>query len=324
MKLAMLVNDPRAIQDRQTTDLIAARAVDRDHEVWAVGVTDLWLAADDTVWAHAWPVRPGTGPVAARLGDRERLELSALDLLLLRTNPGRDDRPWAHDAALELARVVKAHGVVVLNDPDGLARARSKLYQAHLSADCRPTTVVSADRAVLRAFVEEAGRPCVLKPLDGTRGRDVFFVSAGDRNLPQILDVLTRAGFAMAQHQVPEAAEGDVRLVLLDGALLEVDSKVAAVRRVPGKGDLRSNVFVGGHAARVDDITPRMREVCAALGPKLRADGIHLAGLDLIGPVIVEVNVYSPGGLWDAEQYYGADFIGAIVASLEGHARAAR
>lgn len=324
MKLCVLVNHRAAVKDDQTTGLLAAEAARRGHRVHLIGVAELALSQEDRVCAPGTRVRAGGGPLSSELGAEEPVDVSGCDLLLMRTNPGRDARRWAHETALQLARLAQHHGVCVLNDPDGLGRAGSKLYQAWVPAHCRPPTAISARPEVLRAFVEAAPGPCVLKPLMGSRGRDVFRMRQEDRgNLPQILDVLTREGFAMAQHFVPEAVDGDIRLILLDGQLLRVNGLAAAVRRVPGAADFRSNVFVGGRAAPVARITPRMEEVCAAVGERLMADGLVLAGLDLIGSVVVEINVFSPGGLHDAGRYGGVDFGGPVLDALEAHVQAA-
>ena len=163
------------------------------------------------------------------------------------------------------------------------------------------------------AFIDEVGGKCVVKPLKGTHGRDVFMLRGSDAdNLNQILDIMTRSGHVIAQEFIPEAVEGDVRLILLDGDLLEIDGHVAAVARVPGSGDFRSNIHAGGRARAVEP-TPLMREAAVVVGERLRQDGIFLAGADFIGGKLVEVNTFSPGGLLDSERFYGVEFTAHII-----------
>ncbi|MCB9791957.1 MAG: glutathione synthase [Alphaproteobacteria bacterium] len=321
MRLTVIVNDPTALKPEQTTTLLITGAVARGHEVWIAGVGELSLSPEDQVRVRARraEVQDPTALVfALRRTEPAELLLGPGDRVLIRTNPARDAaRAWAHGTALELLRVARAGGVTVLSDPDGLARAASKVYLTALPPRFRPHTLISRDPAELRAFLDDAPGDCVLKPLQGTHGRDVFRVRKQDPdNLNQILDVLTRQGFAMAQRFVPEAVEGDTRLLVLQGRILRLGEAVCAVRRVPGGGDFRSNVSAGGHAAP-PLIRPVMEEIVAAVGPRLVADGLFLAGLDLIGDVVVEINVFSPGGLQDSGAYAGVDFIPPILEAVE-------
>ncbi|MCB9742549.1 MAG: hypothetical protein H6740_08120 [Alphaproteobacteria bacterium] len=321
MRLLVLVNDPTDLKPDQTTTLLIAGAASRGHEVLVVGVTELSLQPDDRVGARgrlASPASPELTARALREGPRVAWRLGPEDRVLVRTNPARDaGHAWAHAAALDILRVAKGSGVRVMSDPDGLARASSKVYLTALPPRFRPHTLITRDPQELRAFLADAPGDCVLKPLTGTHGRDVFRLRKADPdNLNQIIDVLTRGGYAMAQRFVPEARLGDTRLLMLEGELLRVGDAVAAVRRVPGDADFRSNVSAGGHAAR-SLLRPVMEELVEAVGPRLRADGILLAGLDLIGDVVVEINVFSPGGLKDSGGFEGVDFIPPVLDAIE-------
>lgn len=325
MKIGFLLNAGLDLKPSQTTTMLIARAARAGHAVYAFGVGDVHFG-DDRAWATARraPAPEGVMPSAlsafiAALGATETapIELAELDAIMVRTSPGRDpDRAETHHVALDLCRLAATRGTVVLNDPDGLRRASTKLYLSHLPPEVRPATVVSSDAGVLKAFVRGRTAPTVLKPLLGTRGQDVFVVEPDERrNLNQIIDVLVRGGPAMAQAFVPEAVEGDTRVLLLEGEPLVVDSHAAAVRRIPGGDDFRSNVHVGATPAPAE-LTPAARRVAAAIGPTLRRDGLFLVGMDLIGERIVELNVFSSGGLSNAEEYTGADFTGAIIDAL--------
>jgi glutathione synthase len=246
--------------------------------------------------------------------------LSESDVVLMRTNPARDKaRAPQHTAALALMRMVRDTGTVVLNDPDGLIRAASKLYLQELPASVKPLTLVSSSQAEIITFIEGLDGPAVLKPLQGTRGGDVFMVqSAKDKNLLQIIDVLLRQGLAMIQSFIPEAVHGDTRVLLVNGEILEIDGHPAAFRRIPIGSDFRSNVDVGGKTAQAV-ITPAMREVVAKVGPFLRRDGLFMVGLDFIGDKICEVNTYSPGGLRAARKYEQVDFTTPLWETIENH-----
>ena len=288
--MRFIVNRADDLHGATTTQALAVRAKAR-----LVGVDQLGLEPDGRVWAGDSVLRPG-------------------ELVVVRTNPSRDPRKGLHRRALDLLRVARNQGVRVVNDPDALAQAETKLHLATLPGHLRPRTLVSSDPDRLRAFIEQG--PSVVKPLDGTRGRDVFKVHAASENLPQILDVLCRDGLAMAQEFVPEAVHGDVRIIVLGGQVLSLGGHPCAVRRVPPASDFRSNVAVGGtpHPA---ELQPELLAIANEAAALLLAQGIHFAGLDAIGIRLVEVNVFSTGGLPDAARFTGQDYIGAVLDYLE-------
>lgn len=322
-RMVFVVNQLARTSADQTTALLIAEAARRGLAVHVADVDALSLEPDGGVVARvrAVPPRGSVAEVlaATRAAPSLPLRLERGDALLIRTNPAREtQRAWAHSVLLDLARQAQDRGVLVLNDPGGLARAQSKLYLSRVPDWCRPVTLVSRDADRLRRFLAEAPGKVVLKPLQGTRGRDVFLLDPERaQNLGQIIDVLTRDGFAMAQHFVPEATEGDLRVVLLEGQVLTAPDAQgrpveAAVRRVPPAHDFRSNVATGGTPA-AGRLTEGQRRSALAIGEQLVRDGIFLAGLDLIGEVAVEINVFSTGGLGDAGELEGVDFIAPVV-----------
>ncbi len=301
--------------------MLIRQAARRDHEVLVGAVDGLRLEAD-VLHLFAQPVAGDSlETLESCLGALKTAPLTDLalgpdDTVWIRTNPARDPaRAWAHAASLDMLRYLQSRGGLVINDPAGLQRASSKLYLQFFPAWLRPETLISADPKRLAAFV--ADRPeSVLKPLTGTWGRDVFRAAPGARNLKQIIDLLCRSGHAIAQEFLPAAVDGDIRLVLLEGRILERDGKVLAVRRRPGRGDFRSNIHAGGKAEPAE-IGPVERKIAEAVGPKLMEDGIMLAGLDIIGGKLIEINVYATGGFRHGEQFTGIGFSGEVVAAVE-------
>ncbi|MCA9539923.1 MAG: hypothetical protein KC620_13590 [Myxococcales bacterium] len=327
MRIAFLVNHDVELRARQTTSMLMRAALERGHEAFVFGVVDLTMRSDRTVTGVGRRLERAddVSSMLAKLmaAPRQVVELSGFDVLLARTSPGRDQqRAWAHDTALHFCRLLREQGVVVLNDPDGLARAATKMYLSFLHEEASPETVISRDPAVLKAYVTGRTEPTVLKPLLGTRGTDVFLLRPDEvTNLNQIIDVLTRDGYAMAQSYMPEAVNGDTRVLLLEGEPLMIGEHAAAIRRIPGGGDFRSNVHVGGTAAP-GFLNDAARRIAANIGPRLRADGLFLVGMDLVGQRMVELNVFSTGGLHDAEINCGVSFTGRIIEAVE--ARVAR
>ena len=321
MRFLFLVNDADAIAPSQTTAMLIAAAA-RHHSVWVSGVDSLSCQPEGQAWAYAKRLTATAddtlaslmGAIASLPSEAIPLNGNAIDRLFIRTNPARDiARNALHQTALALARLAEDQGVKVINRPDALVRAANKLYLLELPAFTRSLTLVSQNRAEIVAFVEALQQPAVLKPLQGTRGNDVFFVSSSqDRNLNQIIDVISRQGLVMVQACIPGAEAGDTRVVVMNGKILEVDSQPAAIRRVPASGDFRSNIHTGG-TAKPGIITAEMRQTVAAIGDKLVGDGLFLVGLDFIGSQLLELNVFSTGGLRDAERFTGASFAEHII-----------
>lgn len=323
MKLHVLVNETAGLKPAQSTTALIASALDRGHQVWVSDMRSLSLSPARAVFVRAAQAHKADTPQAlvAELikAPRSLMPLGGGDRVLVRTNPGRDDQVWAHSMALELLAIAQGQGVKVVNDPMALHRSMTKLNLSMLPADCSPRSLISRDADQIREWVAQAPSRVVLKPLRGTQGRDVFFIDPqAPANLRQIIEVLTRDGAAICQDFMPDAAQGDVRLIVLAGAPLRVDGHYAAVGRVPAKGELRSNVALGGHPRAV---VPS--EALLALGRRagqaLHAQGILLAGLDVISGKIVEANVFSTGGLTDAGAFAGVDFCAAVIQALEAH-----
>ena len=328
--VVFVVNDVRELGLKQSTTYLIARVLERGRVVHLVESGTVYQDEHDRVMASGcWTVRGEElercdvpALVAYLKGspvDEEPVELTstqAIELVLVRTNPARDARGWAHQNVLTFLEMVRDRGVRVVNDPTGLKRASTKFYLQEFAPLVRPRTMIARDAGALRGFIERMQGPCVLKPLRGTHGRDVFRVAGpGAENLTQILEIMTRSDYVIAQEFVPEAGAGDVRLLVVDGELFEREGKVGAVHRVPGVSDFRSNLGAGGTAKKAV-ITEKMREVVGHMGDVLRRDGIFFAGVDFIGSKVVEVNVFSPGGLTDAERFEGVDFTGALLDAL--------
>lgn len=320
MTLLVLLNDRDDLRPGRTTTTLISECLRRGMDVHVAGIADLALRDDGGVQATARAAhRPGLEQVSL-IGPPVGLGLDEIDGVMVRTNPGRDGaRAWAHDVGLQLLALAERRGTRVLSRPAALAAGSTKLSLARLPPTLRPATLVSRDAHDIRAFVAGAPGGCVLKPLVGTQGRDVFRVGPGwGGNAAQIVDLLTRDGFCMAQHFVPEAGAGDVRVLLLDEAPLVVRGRLAAVRRTPPVGEFRSNVALGGRPSP-PDLSAAQHEVIEAVADELQGQGLFLVGLDLIGCRVVELNVHSPGGLADAGRFADRDFHAAVVDALEAH-----
>ncbi|MGH7482841.1 MAG: glutathione synthase, partial [Longimicrobiales bacterium] len=270
--------------------------------------------------ARGQPRRPDTFLNAVQGKDAERATFSTedLDVLWLRYNPAEavGELAWTRHAGFHFGQLATRRGVLVLNHPFTLPYAINKTYLHHFPEEVRPRTLITRDAAEIRRFYEQSGKRIVLKPLEGYGGEDVFFPDHDDANLKQMIEAVRRSGYVMAQELLRDAAKGDVRLFLMNGAPLQVDGRYAAIRRVGTGGDLRSNISAGGKVrkATVDD---GMLELAEALRPKLVEDGIFMAGIDIVGDRVVEINAISAGGLQACERSQKVPFGEAVIEAVE-------
>jgi len=180
----------------------------------------------------------------------------------------------------------------------------------------RPRTLISRNRAEIRRFIDEHGGTAVLKPLQGSGGKNVFLVKDGDAaNLNQITEVIASQGYVVVQEYLTEATKGDVRLFVMNGAPLVAGDRCAALQRVNSDGDMRSNIHAGGEPRPVE-VTPQMLSIVETVRPKLVKDGMFLVGLDIVGDKLMEVNVFSPGGLQTMGRMYNVDFFVPVIEAL--------
>jgi glutathione synthase len=249
----------------------------------------------------------------------ELINLDDVDVLLLRNDPSTDaiERPWAQSSGILFGQLVASRGVMVLNDPENLSHAINKTYFQQFPEEVRPKTCISRNVEEIKRFIEEQHDRVVVKPLQGSGGRNVFLVGPEERaNLNQMIDAVLRDGYCVVQEYLPAAAKGDVRLFVMNGRPLKHHGKYAAFRRVNKTGDARSNMHSGGESEPVQ-VTDEMLKLVEVVRPKLVSDGMFLVGLDIVADKLIEVNVFSPGGLGSSSQFAGVDFAKVVVEDLQ-------
>ena len=211
---------------------------------------------------------------------------------------------------------LKARGVTVVNDPMSLVRATSKLYLEEFPERIRPRSLVTREPEAIERFVRKVGHS-VVKPLYGAKGRNVFMIEdEGEANLAQITEAVLQDGYAIVQEFVDGGEDGDARIFLLEGQILERHGKLAAFRRMPTGNDPRANISKGGHSVPLE-IGDVERGIVEAMSKKLVADGLHFVGIDVIGDKVVEINAESPGGMQSVERLYEIDVCPTVIEALE-------
>ena len=292
--------------DANSTFRIMEEAQARGHEL--IYYTPDRLAWDEgRVTARGWPVevRRVKGDHFT-LGREAEIALGDQDVVWLRQDPPFDMSYITTTHVLD-----RIHPrTLVVNDPFWVRNYPEKLLVLQFP-ELTPPTTVARDLATLRAFKVRHG-DIILKPLYGNGGAGVFRLDPNDRNFNALYELF--AGInrepLIAQKFLPDVARGDKRVILVDG------EAVGAINRIPQEGETRSNLHVGGTAMQAE-LTDRDREICAAIGPLLRAKGQVFVGIDVIGGWLTEVNVTSPTGIQELERFDRINVAGAIWDAIE-------
>ncbi len=230
------------------------------------------------------------------LGDAIDTDLRKMDVVLMRQDPPFD---MAYITATHFLEKITDQCLVV-NSPAAVRNAPEKLFPT-LFQGLQPPSLMTRDREKLSAFRAEH-KDIILKPIYGNGGNGVFRVAQNDENFGALLDMFLTSSREplIAQHYLPEIRQGDKRVILVEG------EAVGALNRVPLEGDARANVHVGGQPMAAE-LSPRDLEIAAQIGPVLRDSGIILAGIDVIGDYLTEINVTSPTCIREIKKFGGPD-----------------
>ena len=297
--------------DGDTSFVLALEAQARGHALYHYLPRALTLA-DGRLYAkaHRLEVRREHGRHHS-FGPVETLDLQGMDVILMRQDPPFD---MAYITATHLLEHVR-DTVLIVNDPVSVRNAPEKLVATRFPG-VMPPTIITSDRAEIVDFRATHG-DIILKPLFGNGGAGVFRLTPEDENLNALIELFTQLYREpiMVQRYLPAVRQGDKRIVLIDG------EAVGAVNRVPAAGEARANLHVGGRAVKTT-LTAREREICAAIGPSLKEQGLIFVGIDVIGEHLTEINVTSPTGLQEINRLDGVTLevrvLDAIEARLKG------
>jgi glutathione synthase len=287
--------------------MLSAQA--RGHELFHYDVGSLTLDENDRLTALAAPVRvkPVQGDHSEK-GEARRIDLGReIDVVLMRQDPPFD---MGYITATHLLERI-AHETLVVNDPASVRNAPEKVFVLDYRK-FMPPTLVTRSVADVRAFVDRHGA-VVVKPIHGNGGKAIFRVPETGDNLSALIEVFNQTWPEphMIQPFLPEVAEGDKRIVLIDGEY------AGAINRKPGEGEFRSNLAQGGFAEAAG-LTAREEEICAMMGPELKKRGLIFVGIDVIGGKwLTEINVTSPTGIVAIDKFNGTDTPGRIWDAID-------
>jgi glutathione synthase len=295
-----------------STFAIMLKAQELGHELYWYAVEDLSVS-QGRLWTMAYPVSvQRVEGNHYRFGEPQIFDLGKdVDVVLMRQDPPFD---LGYITATHLLERIQGETLVV-NDPASVRNAPEKVWVLDFP-QFMPPTALTRSRGLARKFLAEQGE-IVVKPLHGFAGGSVFRIGSDGRNLASLIELfnLTYREPHVLQKFIPEIAEGDKRIVLVDGEV------AGAINRVPGEGEIRSNLAVGGKAAKTE-LTSREEEICSVLGPECRKRGLIFVGIDVIGGRwLTEINVTSPTGIVAIDEFNGTDTPGLIWESIDRRLR---
>jgi glutathione synthase len=297
LKVAVQMNPVEGINiETDTTFMLMLEAQTRGHGLWVYAPEHLALDTGAVLArGRALNLRAVKGDHHSLSGWDKR-DLAEFDVVLMRQDPPFDMAYITGTYFLE-----RIHpSTLVVNDPAEVRNAPEKLLVTEFP-EFHPPTLVTSDGEALHDFHLRHG-DIVLKPLYGGAGSGVVKLKAGDPNLDALLELHAMIGreAVIAQKFIPAVSRGDKRILLVDG------EPVGAINRIPGEGQVRSNLARGGRAEAVE-LTERDLEICAAIGPELSRRGLIFVGIDVIGDYLTEINVTSPTGAQQLKRFGGAD-----------------
>jgi glutathione synthase len=299
-----------------STFALMLEAQARGHALFHYEVRNMWLREgvgrpgqprQERLFARARPVTVQRLQGAHyQFGDPREVDLGTMDVVLMRQDPPFD---MAYITATHMLEHIQP-GTLVVNDPAAVRNAPEKLLVTHFP-DLMPPTMISWDLEAIRAFRQEH-KDIIVKPLFGNGGAGVFHIRPDDENLPALLEMHWARSREplMFQRYEPAVRSGDKRIILVDGEPL------GAINRVPAQGEARSNMHVGGRPEKYA-MNARDREICAAIGPTLRKQGMIFVGIDVIGEWLTEINVTSPTGIQEIARFDGVHLERAIWERIE-------
>jgi glutathione synthase len=295
-----------------STFALMLKAQERGHKLYHYLAQDLTFA-DGRLYAgaHEVSVQAVTGDHFS-FGEFAILDLGRdVDVVLMRQDPPFD---LGYITATHLLERIEGETLVV-NDPAAVRNAPEKVWVLDF-ARFMPPTMVTRSLGAARKFLAEHGA-IVLKPLHGNAGKAVFKIDRDGANLSALMELFNATYLEphVLQAFLPEVADGDKRIVLVDGEF------AGAINRRPQKGDIRSNLAAGG-TAEAAELTDTEREICEALGSELKRRGLLFVGIDVIGGKwLTEINVTSPTGIVAIDKFNGSDTAGLIWEAIERKAR---
>ena len=309
LKILVIMDPIERVNYKKDTSLAMMWAAqDRGHQLGYCQIHDLWLDRGQLM-VDTQPLTVKRDPTDFyTLGDKATGSVADYDVILMRKDPPFDMRFIYATYMLDHA---KAAGVLVVNDPQAIRDCNEKLFATWFSEYMSPT-IVTSKQAHIRKFIAEH-QDVIVKPLDGMGGTGIFRLTADSPNIGVTIEVLTELETLpiMAQRYLPEIKEGDKRVLIVDGVVVDY-----SLARIPSKGETRGNLAAGGSGVAMP-LTDIERQVAEVVAPIVKEKGLMFVGLDLIGGRITEINVTSPTCVREIDDQCGTDIATDFIMAIE-------
>lgn len=327
MKICFVVNSVET-ETAGTTVYLMHEAFKRKHEVYIMGVGDFNYNHNQELTIHCKTLGKNSKcetpkeyikSLKSKKAKSEKISIKDLDVLFIRNNPTEEGagRLWAEHSGIAFGRLAQQEGILVLNDAFALSNAFiDKLYFEELPSDIKPASLITRKKEDILQFFEDHKKKMILKPLEGSGGRGVYLIDKNEKNLNQIIETLTEKGYIIAQEFLPAVKDGDVRVLLLNGKVMEKDGHYGIIRRSPGEGEFRSNISQGA-SPNSTEYTEEMKKIVEVTAPKLIRDGLFFVGLDIVKDKLIEINVLSPGGMDSFPYLKLPNFSDLVIEAIE-------
>ncbi len=295
---------------KDTTYAMMRECALRGHELFHTLSDDLFRADNGVVGAKITPFTFMGDEAASWYESAETIEmgLKYFDAVVMRTDPPFD---LQYLYATQLLTLAESQGAKVANSGQSMRDFNEKLAILNFSEFIAPTLITTQAQRVKDFLAEH--KDVIVKPLDGMGGMGIFRLRENDPNIGSILETLMHLDTRtiMAQRYIPEITQGDKRVLVIDGEPVPF-----ALARIPQKGETRGNLAAGGMGV-AQELSEQDWKIAKALAPELKRRGIVLAGLDIIGDYLTEVNVTSPTGFQEIMKQKDFDVAAKFVDAIE-------
>ena len=309
MKLGVVMDPIESINFKKDSTLaMMLEAQSKNHQIFYITTNSLFIDSG-IAYASSSEIQLRDDPSDWFSLEEERvIRLKELDSILMRQDPPFNSDYIYNTYVLEMAQ---REGVNIFNDPRSLRDCNEKVFATEFP-QCCTKHLVTSKKDLLTDFVIEH-KDTVIKPLDGMGGASIFRLKSYDPNLNVILETITNhfAEKVMIQEYIPEIAEGDKRILVVNG-----EPMGAAIARIPAEGELRGNLAAGASAI-ARSLTERDMWICKEVGPSLVEKGLLLVGLDIIGDYLTEINVTSPTCFKEYKELCDIDVAKIFIESVE-------
>lgn len=254
--------------------------LDRGNEVFITTISNLSLESKTPI-ATCFETFENEGNIFYK-NSKIKKDINSFDLVMFRPDPPVDID------YINATYVFDFVTTKVVNSPKSIRDFNEKLHSLYFS-EYMTNTLVSSSLSDIEGFLAKY-KQIVLKPLNKCFGSGVMYLYEGDPNTRTIINTLTNneSTMIMVQEFLPEVKKGDSRVLTLGDRVLPY-----SIKKLPTKDDFKFNTHNDDFIVK-SELTFEELQRFTPIAEKLNSMGISMAGLDVIGDKVIEINVTSP------------------------------